>query len=135
MYLQASELTTIPRESSDLEHWSIVGRFVNKLGRWHSEEFTHSRELSVSLVGALGCIFCKQVLPQRQIRTLDMVWHLPFGRHHHMQCKPWRWVGHLLGHEAVGSVAYTLKQQVLPQYVLVPQMPSHTRTFIHFVGG
>jgi len=33
----------------------------------------------------------------------------------HARCKPWRWVGHLLGHEARGSLAYALKQEGLIQ--------------------
>ena len=31
------------------------------------------------------------------------------------RCKPWRWVGHLLGHEARGSLAHALKQAGLIQ--------------------
>ena len=31
------------------------------------------------------------------------------------RCKPWRWVGHLLGHEAKGSLAHALKQAGLIQ--------------------
>ena len=37
-----------------------------------------------------------------------------------LRCKPWRWVGHLLGHESHGSVAYALKQAGLIQ-VRVPE--------------
>jgi len=46
---------------------------------------------------------------------VDMVWCVRGGLGADIRCKPWRWVSHLLGHEAVGSVAYRLKREGLIQ--------------------
>jgi secreted Zn-dependent insulinase-like peptidase len=46
---------------------------------------------------------------------VDLVWCVRGGLGADIRCKPWRWVSHLLGHEAVGSVAYQLKREGLIQ--------------------
>ena len=61
----------------------------------------------------LGRFF--EVAPVRELRRLELVWHVPFGMLQYSRCKPWSWASHLLGHESEGSVAHALKQQGLVQ--------------------
>lgn len=55
------------------------------------------------------------IAPTRDLRRLDLTWHIPFGMMTYSGCKPWSWASHLLGHEGEGSVAHVLKQRGLVQ--------------------
>eukprot|EP00798_Chlamydomonas_sp_ICE-L_P025195 gene25195-10835_t len=61
----------------------------------------------------LGLLY--SVIPQRELRELELRWHIPYGMMRDMECKPWRWVSHIVGHESKGSAAYALKQAGLIQ--------------------
>lgn len=56
-----------------------------------------------------GRMFC--VLPQRDLRHLELTWRIPYSSLAHAACKPWRWAAHVLGHESHGSVAAYLKSR------------------------
>ncbi|WIA09303.1 hypothetical protein OEZ85_008710 [Tetradesmus obliquus] len=56
-----------------------------------------------------------RVLPQRDLRELQLCWYIPAGVMAHSSTKPWQWASHLLGHEGPGSAAHLLKAQGLVQ--------------------
>ncbi|EFJ44956.1 hypothetical protein VOLCADRAFT_94765 [Volvox carteri f. nagariensis] len=51
----------------------------------------------------------------RQLRQLEVVWYLPYGMMEDIRSKPWRWAGHVLGHEGRGSLAALLRGAGLAQ--------------------
>ncbi|KAF6262496.1 Metalloenzyme, LuxS/M16 peptidase-like protein [Scenedesmus sp. NREL 46B-D3] len=69
--------------------------------------------VDVAAPGARGLLV--RVLPQRELRELQLCWYIPAGAVTHSSCKPWQWASHLLGHEGPGSLAHLLKAQGLVQ--------------------
>ncbi|GAX81935.1 hypothetical protein CEUSTIGMA_g9363.t1 [Chlamydomonas eustigma] len=67
--------------------------------------------------GQLGLLYL--VLPQRELREIEVSWYLPYSSMRDVRSKPWRWVGHLIGHEGRGSLAYELKRLGLVQSLTV----------------
>ncbi|GIL80830.1 hypothetical protein Vretifemale_9906, partial [Volvox reticuliferus] len=65
------------------------------------------------LPGRLGQLF--RVASQRELRQLEVVWYLPYGMMDDIKSKPWRWAGHVLGHEGRGSLAAVLRGAGLAQ--------------------
>ncbi|GLI60674.1 hypothetical protein VaNZ11_002876 [Volvox africanus] len=63
--------------------------------------------------GRLGQLF--RVSSQRELRQLEVVWYLPYGMMNDIKIKPWRWAGHVLGHEGRGSLAAVLRGAGLAQ--------------------
>ncbi|GFR39769.1 hypothetical protein Agub_g254, partial [Astrephomene gubernaculifera] len=63
--------------------------------------------------GQLGRLF--RVASQRELRQLEVVWYLPYNMMPYMRSKPWRWAGHVLGHEGRGSLAALLRGAGLAQ--------------------
>ncbi|GLC59471.1 hypothetical protein PLESTB_001491000 [Pleodorina starrii] len=69
--------------------------------------------------GRLGRLF--RVASQRELRQLEVIWYLPYGMMPDTRSKPWRWAGHVLGHEGRGSLAALLRGAGLAQELTTGQ--------------
>ncbi|CAD7697481.1 unnamed protein product [Ostreobium quekettii] len=101
-----------PHSLDDVEQWVLESFSLvpPRTGEWAPSPF----ETNVTDAKAWGLRYY-EVAPLRELRTLDLVWFIPYGVHTENRCKPWRWVGHHVGHEGDGSAASHLKRKGLIQ--------------------
>ena len=79
--------------------------------RWMRDKQDPSRfARQVAPLKSMGLLY--RIRPKRDLRQIEIRWLIPYGSMLDSESKPWRLVGHLLGHEAEGSLAYELKRKM-----------------------